>query len=152
MPPNFVWVPSEADLETQIQMQVVYLGVDPWKYWSVRGTGQGKEWCQLPLILSKSSRDTVEHGSELSQDRGFLDGASGKESVCQHKRCKIHGFDLWVRKMPWRRKCQPTPAFLPGKFYGRRSLAGYSLWGCKGLDTTERIHIHTHTELSHPMG
>ena len=27
--------------------------------------------------------------------------------------------------------------FLPGKFHGHRSLAGYSLWGCKELDTTE---------------
>ena len=30
----------------------------------------------------------------------------------------------WVRKSPWRRKWQPTPVFLPGKFYGQRSLAG----------------------------
>ena len=27
---------------------------------------------------------------------------------------------------PWRRKCQPTPVFLPGKSYGQRSLVGYS--------------------------
>ena len=47
--------------------------------------------------------------------------------------------------MPWRRKCQPIPAFLPGKFYGWRSLAGYSLWDCKRLDTTKRVHTHTHT-------
>ena len=37
-----------------------------------------------------------------------------------------HGFDLWVRKSPWRRKWQPTPVFLPGKSHGQRSLAGYS--------------------------
>ena len=29
----------------------------------------------------------------------------------------------------------PTPAFLPGKFHGQRSLAGYSPWSCKELDT-----------------
>ena len=39
------------------------------------------------------------------------------------------GFDLWVGKIPWRRKWQPTPVFLPGKSYGQRSLAGYSPWG-----------------------
>ena len=33
--------------------------------------------------------------------------------------------------MPWRRKQQPTPAFLPGKFHGQRSLEGYSQWGHK---------------------
>ena len=36
-----------------------------------------------------------------------------------------------VRKMSWRRKQQPTPVFLPGKFHGQRSLVGYSPWGCK---------------------
>ena len=38
-------------------------------------------------------------------------------------------FDPWVGKIPWRRKWQPTPVFLPGKFHGQRSLVGYSLWG-----------------------
>ena len=41
--------------------------------------------------------------------------------------------------MPWRRKWQPTPVFLPGEFYGQRSLVGYSPWGCKELDMTERL-------------
>ena len=36
------------------------------------------------------------------------------------------GFDPWVGKIPWRRKWQPTPVFLPGKSHGQRSLAGYS--------------------------
>ena len=34
-----------------------------------------------------------------------------------------------------------TPVFLPGKFYGQRSLVAYSLWGCKELDTTEQRHF-----------
>ena len=46
------------------------------------------------------------------------------------------GFDPWVRKIPWRRKWQPTPVFLPGKSQGQRSLAGYSPWGHKESDTT----------------
>jgi len=40
-----------------------------------------------------------------------------------------HGFDPWVRKIPWRRARLPTPVFLPGESHGQRSLAGYSLWG-----------------------
>ena len=40
------------------------------------------------------------------------------------------GFDSWVRKMPWRRKWQLTPAFLLGESLGQRSLAGHSPWGC----------------------
>ena len=48
-----------------------------------------------------------------------------------------HGFDPWVRKIPWSRKWQPTPVFLPEKYHGQRSLVDYSPWGYKELDTTE---------------
>ena len=41
------------------------------------------------------------------------------------------GFGLWVGMIPWRRKWQPTPVFLPGEFYGQKSLAGYSPQGSK---------------------
>ena len=34
-------------------------------------------------------------------------------------------------KIPWRKKWQPSPVFLPGKSHGQRSLVGYSPWGCK---------------------
>ena len=55
-------------------------------------------------------------------------------------------FDPWVGKIPWRRKWQPTPIFLPGESHGQRSLAGYSPWGQKESDTTERLHLLTHLE------
>ena len=45
-------------------------------------------------------------------------------------------------KIPWRRKWQPTPVFLPGESHGRRSLVGYSPRGRKELDTTEQLHFH----------
>ena len=45
--------------------------------------------------------------------------------------CRRCGFDPWDRKIPWRRKCQLTPVFLPGRCHGQRSLAGYSSWGHK---------------------
>ena len=64
---------------------------------------------------------------------------SGKESTCQCRRCKRHGFNPWVRKMPWSRKRQPTPVFLPGKSHGQRSLADCSPWGHKELDMTEHL-------------
>ena len=56
-------------------------------------------------------------------------GASDKEPVCQCRRHKRRGFYPWVRKIPWRRKWQPTPALLLGRPHGQRSLAGYSPWG-----------------------
>ena len=44
---------------------------------------------------------------------------------------------IWVGKIPWRMKWQPTPVFLPGESHGQRNLVGYSPQGCKELDTTE---------------
>ena len=45
---------------------------------------------------------------------------------CDDKHIQHHLSDPWVRKIPWRRKWQPTPVLLPGKFHGWRSLVGYS--------------------------
>ena len=54
----------------------------------------------------------------------------------------ISRFEPWVRKIPWRRAWQPTPVFLPGEFHEQRSLVGYSPWGRKESDMTERLHFH----------
>ena len=51
--------------------------------------------------------------------------AQQKRICLQCRRCR---FSIWVGKIPWRRKWQPTPVFLSGKSHGQRSLAGYSLW------------------------
>ena len=63
--------------------------------------------------------------------------SSSKESACQGRRHKTHGFDLWVGKILKRRKWQPTPIFLPGKSHGQRSLAGCSPLSDKESDTTQ---------------
>ena len=52
-----------------------------------------------------------------------------KKKTCLQ--CRRLGFSPWVRKIPWRRKRQPTLVLVPGKFHGPRSLAGYSPWGRK---------------------
>ena len=63
---------------------------------------------------------------------------SGKGITCQCRRLESNP---WVGKIPWRRKWQPIPIFLPGKSHGQRSLAGYSLWGHKELDMTKRLAL-----------
>ena len=67
---------------------------------------------------------------------------SGKASTGQYRRHKTHRFDPWVREIPWSRTWQPSPVLLPGKFHVSRSLAGYTAWGHKELDTTEHTYIH----------
>ena len=59
---------------------------------------------------------------------GFPGGSDDKESACKFRR---HGFVPWVGKIPWDRKWQPTPVFLPGEFHEQRSLVGYSSGGHK---------------------
>ena len=68
---------------------------------------------------------------------------SGKESACQCRRHRRSRFDPWVGKIPWRRKWQPTPVFLPGKFHEHRSLAGYTHEVAES-DMTEQLGTHTH--------
>ena len=70
---------------------------------------------------------------------------SGKEAACQCRRYRRHGFEPCVRKIPWRRKWQPTSVFLLEKSHGQRRLEGYSPCGHKESDTTERLSGHTHT-------
>ena len=79
-------------------------------------------WSGLPF----PSPISYEVWSKKKKKKGFPGGASGKEPSCQCKRNKRHGFDSWVRKIPWKRAWQPTPVCLPGKSQGQRSLVGYS--------------------------
>ena len=39
------------------------------------------------------------------------------------------------------KEMETTPVFLPGESHGRRSMVGYSPWGRKESDTTERLHL-----------
>ena len=78
---------------------------------------------------------------------GFPEGSVVKNPPANERR----EFDPWVGKVPWRRKWQPTPLFLPGKSLGQRSLVGDSPWGCKELDTTERLNNKSLHEGSIPL-
>ena len=54
-------------------------------------------------------------------------------------------WETWVQSLgqenPLEKGWQPTPVFLPEEFHEQRSLAGYSPWGCKELDTTEQLQF-----------
>ena len=63
----------------------------------------------------------------------------------------LPGFDPWVGKIPWRREQLPTAVFWPEEFHGQRSLAGYSPWGCKESDTTQRFSLFSLRCLSNAL-
>ena len=70
---------------------------------------------------------------------------SGKESVCQSKRQKMMQVRSLVGglQVPWRRRWQRIPVFLPRKSHGQRSLVGCSSWGCKEQLDWACTHIHS---------
>ena len=67
---------------------------------------------------------------------GFPGDSTVKNLACPCRRRKRCRFDPWIRKIPWNRKWQPTPVFLPGKSHGQRSLAGCRPRGREESDTT----------------
>ena len=77
--------------------------------------------------------------SNLNPTGVALVAQMAKEQHLQHRR---PGFNSWVGKIPWRGEWQPTPLFLIGKSLGPRSLVGYSPWGHRELDTTERLTLN----------
>ena len=92
---------------------------------------------QKSLILERES-------IELSKDKMWLPRwQSGKESTCQFRRCKRSGFDLWVGKIPWSRKWQPTTVFCLKHSMDRRAWQALP-WGWKESNA-HWAHTHTHT-------
>ena len=61
----------------------------------------------------------------------------------------ITRFDPWVWKIPWSRKWQPTPVFLPGKFHEQRSLARYTVHGVAKSWTRLSTHVHNKHNLDY---
>ena len=82
------------------------------------------------------------------QPKGFP-GSSEVKNQPASARNSSDWFDLWVGKIPWRRKWQPTPVFLPGESLGQRSLGACSPWGGKDSNRTE--HAGKQFKLSMPF-
>ena len=123
-------------------------------YQYIFGEEEWKTWSRKLILISELSWGIGEYFSNINfytrgipfsrpRDQTGVSLPSGKESPCQYRRHKRCQFDPSIRKIPWRRKWQPIPVFLPGKSHEQRSLVGYSPWGCKELDTTEPTCTHT---------
>ena len=66
--------------------------------------------------------------------KGFLGGSAvkKKKTACQYRRYRRCRFNPWVRKIPWKRKWQPTPVFLPGKSMDKGGWIATVEWGEAG--------------------
>ena len=134
---------SSKQVEFLDQMQVWQLIIEGDK----REGWLNRRSCRLQHNSEKfsTSLDGKSHSRvhiwKLLCQTGFPGGSEVKASACT---CRRPGFDPWVGKIPWRRKWQPTPVFLPGESHGLRSLVNYSPQCCKESDTTEQLHFHSH--------
>ena len=81
-----------------------------------------------PLVTGRSLKD-------------FPGGTSGKEAACQCKGLKRHRFDIWVRKIPWSRKWQPTPGSWLENPMGRGTQWA-TVHGVAESNTTEQLSTH----------
>ena len=86
--------------------------------------GESTEWARR--VVNVPRVNTLGVKPLINWLKNFLGGTSGKNPACQCRRHKRHGFNLWVRKIPWRRAWQPIPVFLPGESHEQRSLVDYS--------------------------
>ena len=110
--------------------------------WSCRNQHLFYRWSSGSMTrVTELERGKARIWPQLYRLWGFPGGTSDKESAWQ---CQRHRFDPWVRKIPYSRRWQCTPVFLPGKFHWHSRLVGYNPWGRKESDTTE----HAHTPLT----
>ena len=114
---------------------------------SSRGSSTPRDQAQVSCIAGRFF--TTEPPEKLMELQGlmiilgFPGGSEVKASASNVGDLRsIPGFALWVRKIPWKRKWQPTPGLLPGESHGRRSLVSYSPRDHKESDTTEPLHFH----------
>ena len=145
----FQWVGSSHQVAKVLEFQFsispsnAYLGLISF----------GIDWLDL-LTVQGTLKSLLQHHSSKASIR--LCSAS---LVAQRLKHLPGMWETWVwprvRRIPWRWKWQPTPVLLPGESHGGRILVGYSPWGHKKLDTTERLHFqlslwsnsHIHTWL-----
>ena len=79
--------------------------------------------------------------ADMQSSRGLRRWLSGKESTCQWRELR---FDIWARKICWRRDWLPTQVFLPREVHGQRSPEGYSPWHHKESDTTKWLNTRAY--------
>ena len=93
----------------------------------------------------KMEKEIATHSSILAwripwmKEPGFPGSSEVKASA---RNAGDQGSIPGLGRLPWRRKWQPTPLFLPGESHGRRSLVGYSPQSRKEWDMTEWLHFH----------
>ena len=132
-------------------------GFDPW----VGKISWRREWLFTPVCLpGKSHRQRTLAGyspwghkeSNMTEQlplkhTGFPGGASGKKPACQCRRCERHGYDPWVRKIPWRRKCNPLQYSCLENSMDREAWWATGHRVAQSQTQLKQLRTHTHTTI-----
>jgi len=106
------------------------------------------EVCKLRGMLCPSSFRLWSFSPEINTVNDWMTGCPpSRLPRWQCRRHKRRGLDPRVRKIPWRRKWEPTPASLSGEPHGQRSLAGYGPWGCRGRHNLKGLQFSSVAQL-----
>ena len=124
-------------------------GVGGWSRW-----GPQPKWTLLHLdhlVIREVSQEgstpwfqaTAMTRCKIDHKASPLCAESIQSRLCEEKKIfNLPHFKPFVVKLTRRRQWHPTPVLLPGKSHGWRSLVGFSPWGRKESDTTERLPFH----------
>ena len=92
-------------------------------------------WHLIVPLNTKATVASILDGAQWALNLSmFVVGFPGGAKIKNLPNNVANSFDALVGKIPWRRKWQPTPVFLPRKSRGQRGLVGYSPWGCREPD------------------
>ena len=101
------------------------------------------KWCFRSKVVAIYKCQRVRILSDKIKE--YICGSSGKESSLNAIDCLQYRrprFGSWVRKIPWRRKQQPTPVFLPGESQRTEEPGGLQSMGLQELNTAQQLNYH----------
>ena len=145
--PNFIesvdhaWVAAVFFLKPTLSMyEFIFSSTSHFHHWNIFPFSQDshiRKLITLLFIIAKR-KGTISVNNENSLNKvdemGFPGASHGKEPTCNvGDPDSIPGSGRSPGEGEW----QPTPVFLPGKFYGQRNLVGYSPWGQKESNMIE---------------
>ena len=138
-----LWGCKESDMTEQLHIFLLYITRRAWQPTPIFLPWESPWTADPGRLQSMGSQrigyDWVTKHSTLYNIVTINQSSLVAQLVKNLLQCRRLGFDPWVRKIPWRRKWQPTPVLLPGEFHGQRSSAGYSPWDPKESDMTVQL-------------
>ena len=129
----------------------MYLGVTPASWGKVQRKGHLESWGHLTDGRADEPRETASFSRNDAAGLRHLSTIIWASLVAQRVKNLPAMHKTWVQSLgledPLEKEMAThSPVFLPGESDGWRSLAGYSPWGRKELNITERL-THTHNAL-----